>query len=911
MIGTTLSHFKITAKLGEGGMGEVYRADDSKLGREVAIKVLPEAVASDPERLARFEREAKVLASLNHPNIAAIYAIESTTAPVDPGARLAPQEEGEAALGERPDHPVHFLVMELVEGEDLKERLERGALPYSTVQPIALQVAEALEVAHEKGIIHRDLKPANIKVTPEGQVKVLDFGLAKALAPESVTGTDGDRNLSPLSLSPTLTAQMTQAGVLMGTAAYMSPEQARGQQVDQQADIWAYGAVLYEMLTGRIAFPGATVTDVMAAIVTHEPAWDALPAETPRHIRELLRLCMAKDPHHRIHAIGDARLLLNEPSEQPSEVTSVEQSGLLRRLLPWGLAALMAIIAVGFALSSRDRPTESAATQRFSITLPPEIYVVDRESLALSPDGSKLVFVGHQDGRQQLFLRRLDSSEITPLPETEGGHNPFFSPDGETLGFTIDNGAQMNLLSLAAGRKTLLAETQWGGGSWGPDDMIVYTPTYVSGLHSIPASGGTPQELTRPDPEAGELGHFWPVHLPEGDTVLFTIFSVPLSRSSIQALDLKTGEVSNVIENAVFGRYASSGHLLFVRDHTLMAARFDPATLIVTGAPYPVIDDVIPDIGQGDAPLAVAANGTIAYLPGRVIDPPRQLAWVDRAGLETPIAEARRYGQPRISPDGTRIALTIEDRSWDLWALELDRGTLSRLSFEPATQFGVVWAPSGDQIIYSQDDPPYNIFRRAADGTSQPEQLLGTQVDNEALSISPDGKLLIYSHSESGSSYDLRIMSLDDPSDARSLVETPFSEYYGSFSPDGNWIAFKSNETGTDQVYVQRFPDGGRKLQVSLDGGSRPLWSRDGRELFFRDGPRMMAVEVSTGERFTAGQPRELFSGSYMASSNRWDYDVAPDGRFIMIKTPDEDRPREISVVLNWFQELEELVPAD
>ncbi len=911
MIGATLSHFKITAKLGEGGMGEVYRAEDTKLGREVAIKVLPDAVASDPERLARFEREAKVLASLNHPNIAAIYAIESVEAKDAATLHLAPQEEGQAALGEGSQHPVHFLVMELVEGEDLKERLERGALPYSVAQPMAMQIAEALEAAHEKGIIHRDLKPANIKVTPEGQVKVLDFGLAKALAPESVTGTDGDRNLSPLSLSPTLTAQMTQAGVLMGTAAYMSPEQARGQQIDQQADIWAYGAVLYEMLTGRGAFPGATVTDVMAAIVTQEPSWDALPPETPWHIRELLRLCLAKDPHDRIHDIADARLMLTSPAPPKTESSPTETPKTWRRLLPWAVAALMASIAAGFALSGRDQVAESSPVSRFSITLPPQFFIQAREVLALSPDGSKLVMVGVEDGVQALLLRELGSSQISTIPETEGARNPFFSPDGESIAFTRQDSNEMFSHSFATGRNVKIATADWGGGSWGTDDTIIYTPFYTSGIHRIPASGGTPQELTHPDLEQGELGHFWPQHLPDRDLALFTVFSVPLSRSSIHTVDLRTGETKLVIENGVWGRYAPTGHLLFVRDHTLMAARFDVKSLQIEGSPVPVLSDLIPDIGQGDTPVTFADNGTLAYVPGAVMSPPRQLVWVDREGVETPIAESGRYGHPRISPDGSRIALTIEGQSWDLWALELDRGTLSRLSSEPPTQFGAVWMPAGDQLVYSQDDPPYNIYRRPADGTGQPEMLLKTPLDTEARSISPDGRFLMYFTSTTDSEYDLSFLPLTDGGQPEVWLETAFNEDFGSFSPDGQWVAYKSDDTGKDQVFVARFPKGDRKIQVSLAGGSRPLWSRDGRELFFRDGPRVMAVDVTLGDRFTAGQPRELFSGDYMASTNKWDYDVAPDGRFIMIKTPDEDRPREISVVLNWFQELEELVPTD
>ena len=747
MIGTTLSHFRITAKLGEGGMGEVYRAEDTKLGREVAIKVLPEAVAADPERLARFEREAKVLASLNHPNIAAIYSFESAQPDLtysEPRSEGRPGEsqgvlaaEGRKAPGDSPDGPLtHFLVMELADGEDLKDRLARGPLPLEAARPIASQIAEALEAAHAKGIIHRDLKPGNIKVTPDGQVKILDFGLAKALAPDP--GSPGSRDLS---MSPTLTAQMTQAGVLMGTVAYMSPEQARGQEADKQADIWAYGVVLYEMLTGRTAFPGDTVTDVMAAVVTQEPDWNTLPPETPWQVRELLRHCLAKDPKERLHDIADSRLMLTSSTAPVAEIDLARTTPTWRRLLPWVAAAALAVLAAGLALRGNRQKALPGPVQRLSITLPAERSLAQNEAIVLSPDGSSLLMVGIEDGVQKILLRRLDSTEIEVLPGTEGANNPFFSLDGESIGFTRDSDKQMLTMSLATGRSTVIATGDWGAGSWGPDDTIVYTPTYTDGLHRLAAAGGEPEELTTPDLERGELGHFWPQHLPGGDVVLFTRFSVPLSRSRIDAYDLRSGEVTTLVEDGVWGRYSPTGHLLFIRDQTLMAAPFDLGKLGIMGAPVPVLSDIIPDIGQGDAPVTFAANGTLAYVPGAAMDPPRQLVWVDPSGNETPLEEARRYANPRISPDGARIALTIRDKTWDLWSLELDRRTLSRLSFEPATQFGALWMPDGDRIVYSQDDPPYNLYRRQADGTGAPELLVQTPIDNEVRSISPDGKV--------------------------------------------------------------------------------------------------------------------------------------------------------------------------
>jgi Tol biopolymer transport system component len=697
----------------------------------------------------------------------------------------------------------------------------------------------------------------------------------------------------------------------MGPAAYMSPEQARGQEVDKQADIWAFGAVVFEMLSGRMAFPGATVTDVMAAVVAQEPEWSALPAETPWNVTELLRLCLTKDPRQRIHDIADARLRLTSSAIPTSESAAPADLKSRSQIFPWVLVALLAAIATFFAFSTPDKDDRVAPVQRFSINLPPELFVAAAEPMALSPDGSKLVLVGYEDGVKKLILRHLDTAKVAPIPATEAAENPFFSPDGESIGFTRDDLGELHILSLATGRASMIAKADWGGASWGPDETIVFTPHYTSGLHRIPVRGGTPEELTSPDLEQGELGHFWPQHLPGGGTIIFTNFSVPLSRSKIEAYDLVTGETTTLVENGVWGRYASTGHLLFIRDQTLMATTFETNSLQVSGAPVPVLTDLIPDIGQGDTPVVLAENGTLAYIPGALMNPPRQLVWVDRQGLETPFPETHRYKYPKISPDGSRVALTIEDKSWDLWALELERGTLSRLSFEPNTQFGAIWMPAGDQILYGQDDPPYNIYRRPADGGGQAAAVVTSSVDTEPRSISPDGKVMLYSRSTNDSGYDLWLQPLEGDLQPQPWLATPFNEDLGSFSPDGRWVVYTSDETGKLQVYVNRFPDGGRKLQVSLAGGTQPLWARHGRELYFREGPRMMAVDVTTGDRFTAGEPVELFAGTYMASANKWDYDVAHDGRFIMIKTPDEDRPREINVVLNWFQELENLVPMD
>ncbi len=661
MIGTTLAHYRVTAALGAGGMGEVWRAEDTKLGREVALKVLPEEFAQDPDRMARFEREAKVLASLNHPNIATLYGLETaipsgTETETGTGENSKLRTKNSALAANAASSPTTFLAMELVEGEDLSERIKRGPIPVEEAIPIALQIAEALEAAHEQGIVHRDLKPANIKLTEDGVVKVLDFGLAKAWETDS-----GD---SSLSMSPTMTRHATVEGVILGTAAYMSPEQARGKKVDRRADIWAFGVVLWEMLTGRKLFDGETVSDVLAAVLTREPDLSELPSDTPAQVRRVLGRCLQRDPRRRIRDMGDVRLELEEDFDSGDDrfgPAGVAVEGRSRRVrLPWMLAAAMtlAALALGWSLMRSPVAPEGVPTH-LALTLPDGLSFAMRQKrpvMAISPAGDELVFHAGDGRIDHLYRRSLSSPDAVPLEGTEGGRAPFYSPDGRWVGFTAGD-SRLKKVSLEGGQVVALADGDWGGGSWGEDGSIIYTPNYLDGLWRVAAEGGAAEELTQPDPAVGELNHSWPDHIPGTDAVVFTSFRLPLSESRVELYDVATSERRLLVENAVFGRYVASGHLLFVREGVILAAPFDQQELELTGPPVPVVEDAFVAPFEGNSQFAVSETGTLIHAPASLLQPPREVAWIDRQGREEILLEAdRRYSAPSLSPDGRYVA---------------------------------------------------------------------------------------------------------------------------------------------------------------------------------------------------------------------------------------------------------------
>ncbi|MEE9236055.1 MAG: protein kinase, partial [Candidatus Acidoferrales bacterium] len=659
---TRLGHYKVLEPIGAGGMGEVYRARDERLNRDVAIKVLPEAFARDADRLARFQREAQLLASLNHPNIGSIYGLEE-------------------------DDGISCLVLELIEGPTLAERIARGPLPLQEALKISRQMAEALEAAHDRGIIHRDLKPGNVKVTPEGMVKVLDFGLAKAL--------EGEPAAVDVSKSPTLGAPASQVGILLGTAGYMSPEQAKGKPVDRRADIWAFGVVLVEMLTGKPLFEGETVSETLAAVMMREPDLSALPGDTPPPIRRLLTRCLQKDPRQRLQAIGEARIVMEdllagkvEEAVVPGAAAVIAQPA-WRRLLPWGLLVVVAVgaaTAVAFWSPWQSEPVQQPMRLRVEISPENPLYVDLGAAAALSPDGTKLAYVAGSGANRMLYLRTLEQYEGAPLSGTEGARSPFFSPDGQWIGFFTNN--KLKKVSVAGGAPLTLCDTQQNrGGTWGPDDTIVFAPDITTGLSRVPASGGTPEPIT--ERQQGERSHRWPSFLPDGQHVLFIgqRGGQDYDDASIEVLNLETGERKVVHEGGTYPRYLPTGHLAYIRDGTLFAAPFDLDRLEVTGTPAPVLQEVLSTpggtSGTGAAQYAFSQNGLLVYLTGTPAVQKFPIVWVDRRGNVTPMVEDQRnYSMPRLSPDGTRLALVIEEESsTDIWVYDIERGAMTRLTF--------------------------------------------------------------------------------------------------------------------------------------------------------------------------------------------------------------------------------------
>ncbi len=901
--GTTLGSYQILALLGAGGMGEVYRARDAKLHRDVAIKVLLPAVANDPDRLARFSREAQVLASLNHPNIAAIYGLED-------------------------DGNVRALVMELVEGPTLAERIAQGAVPLDEALPIARQIAEALEAAHEQGIVHRDLKPANIKIRPDGTVKVLDFGLAKAIDQAASRRPQAD-----LANSPTLSIHATEAGLILGTAAYMSPEQAAGKVVDQRTDLWAFGVVLMEMLTGRRVFDGETVSHVLAAVLKDDPDWTALPPTTPASIRRLLRRCLEKDRKRRLPDAADARLEIDDAplaaSGDGSRVAVPVSRPAWRRALPVVAATVIALGVGGTAvwLAMRESSTPPAVV-RVTIALHPGEVVgttlLDPD-LAVSLDGRRLVYLGTAGGQYQLSVRALNQLEPTPLRGLTNPRTPFLSPDGAWVGF-FEGGLQtLKKVAITGGSALTLCQITGGprGASWGPQDTVIFATTALdTGLLEVSAGGGEPRVLTTPDTAKGEVDHVFPEILPGGEAVLFTILTTgPIENSQVAVLDLRTGRYRVLMEGGSNPHYAASGHLVYGVGGTLRAVAFDLDRLQVRGSPVPVVERVVMKT-SGAANFSLARDGSLVYLAGDLQSPARTLVWVDRQGREDPIpAPPRGYAIPRLSPDGRRVALEVRDQENDIWIWAFAGQTLTRLTFDPILDQFPVWTPDGARVVYTSGNLA-NLFWRAADGTGAAEPLADAPSAMVGNAFSPDGTRLVFRQTHPKTGFDLSLL-LSLPSgaggrgptrDVRPLVATPFNELNAEVSPDGAWLAYQSNESGTDEIYVRPFPDVEQgRWQVSTGGGTRPLWARSGRELFYLapDG-KLMAVPIRPGPGFTRGNAAVVVDRAYFAGVGLGrSYDVSPDGtRFLMIKdAAAATAATQLVVVLNFFEELKRLVP--
>ncbi len=904
MIGKTLGHYQITEKLGEGGMGVVYKARDTHLDRTVAIKVLPDEFAHDAERLARFEREAKLLASLNHPNIAAIHGLE--------------EHEGK-----------RFLVLELVEGQTLAERLEKGRIPLDETLDICRQIADGLEAAHEKGIIHRDLKPANVKVTPEGKVKILDFGLAKAF--------QGETAAPDVSKSPTLTSQMTRAGVILGTAAYMSPEQAKGKPVDKRADIWAFGCILYECLTGKRAFQGDTSSETMAAILKEEPDWTLLPAATPGVVRSLLRRCLQKDPARRLHDIVDARVEMLEGLSEPGEAVPVAHGLPLGWVLSVVTAALVIGLLIGLVAMKHARPVPSASVVRSIIKVEPgqwlsgmgrmvEFWRPSRTAMVISSDGQFIVYSAMEGSPSpqavpRLYLRRTDQMEAKPIAGTEGGINPFLSPDDRWVGFWADG--KLMKVSIEGGVPAALCDVALPFGfSWGSDNRIVFAPSGDSGLSIVSADGGKPGGLTIPDKSKGEYGHRLPHCLPAGNAIVFTIVEDYLDvRPRLAALDLATRKWRVLLEDAADARYVAGGHLAFLRQGSLMIVPFNPDRLEVIGQPVPAVVNVMQALNvinmgynTGSGQFSVSASGSLAYAPGGSLpDAQDSLVWMNSKGESAPIASFEApFFAPRFSPDGQRIAYRTAGKGNQVWVYDLNRGTHTKLTSEGYANW-VTWTPDGQRLVFGWSKAGIrNLFWQAADGSSPMQRLTHSEYNQYPGSWSPDGETLAFVQGHPVSGSDILLFQMHDRK-VSPFLNSEFEEMSPEFSPDGRWMLYVSNESGRNEVYVRQFPGPGGRWQISSEGGTEPLWSRNGRQMFFRRGNQVLVVDVKAGTGFSAGKPRLVFE-----QPGFWDslpircWDISPDGlRFVMVKLG-ERKPQPVTkmiLVQNWFEELKRLSP--
>ncbi len=892
--GTKLGPYEIISPLGAGGMGEVYRARDLKLARDVALKVIPAEFANDPNRMARFSREAQVLASLNHPYIAHIYGLEDSSG-------------------------VRALVMELVEGSTLAERLAESPLPLEEALSIAKQIAEALEYAHDRGIIHRDLKPANVKITPDGAAKVLDFGLAKALD-ESPAAED-------ITNSPTLTMGATRAGVILGTAAYMSPEQARGKSADRRADIWAFGVVFYEMLTGKKLYSGETAQDTLAHVITKEPTWENLPASTPTPIRHLIERCLTKDPKFRLQAIGEARIIIERYLANPSASTSsIERfttpQSASRSAVPWLVAGVCFIAMLSMLAWALSRHNDSDEPVVATQILPPpgssfSLYgTVGFGPPLLSPDGSKLAFVASDlDGRRKLWVRPLQSIVARALEGTEGASMQFWSPDSQNLGF-FANG-KMKRISAAGGSPLDLADVGGivlRGAAWGANDIILYSPTPASGLYKVSAnsSGVAPQPVTTLNQSRKEVSHRWPQFLPDGKHFLFYINSSIAENSATYLGSVDGSDPKLIFRSNRVALYAPSGYLLFLREAVLMAQPFDPNSFQLSGDPAPLLNHVL-----GGSAAFYAGNfsvssvgGFLLYDGGDVNTANAHLSWYDRSGTQLAnLGLSGEFESPRISPDGKKLAVTVIDpvtSAYDIWIQDLEIGTKSRLTFERGSvNVAPTWSPDGRTIFFQSNmSGGIALYQMASDGSGNPALVSAEpSASLRVPRLSRDGRYLAFhKQSISGSPIEIWVLPLLGDRKPFPVVQGHADSSVPDFSPDGKWLAYASLESGRNEIYVVPFGHPGAKHQVSTDGGDLPRWRADGRELFFLSPDnKMMSAEVVESENdFQTRQIQPLFQ-THASTTASWGYDVSADGKKFIIETRDPQAGLgPVTLITNW-----------
>jgi eukaryotic-like serine/threonine-protein kinase len=884
-VGFQLGPYRIEAPIGEGGMGVVYRALDTKLNRPVAVKFLSNELADAAAR-RRFQREAQLASALNHPHILTVY---------DAG-----EFEGR-----------QYLVTEFVDGGTLKSWAKQEPRTWRQIVELLVGVADGLAAAHQAGILHRDIKPENILVAKNGYAKLADFGLAKL--DEGAQGGEATR---------TLTERHTRAGMIIGTIAYMSPEQASGKPLDARSDIFSLGVVVYELLEGRRPFTGATDLEVLQKII-HQPA-EPIGGEVPAALRMVVEKALEKDPAERYQSmrdmVVDLRRLIRQTAESavPASASAVRVSATRRPgALLWGGVFLLLAVLSGLAIwkMKLSPPTVSGTVSRIAITLPPGHVFASFElgaAVALSPDGTRLAYVARQGGLQQVYLRSLEGLDGKPVPGSEGGAQPFFSPDSQWLGFFA--GGKLKKISIGGGEALSIADaSDPRGASWGSDGKIMFVPRRGGTLLQVSAAGGTPQPLTQL--LNNETSHRWPEFLPGGQAFLFAAGisgrNWDTARVAVQLLG--SGQRRDLIQRGTNAHYASSGHLVYALGGTVMAVPFDPQRLEVKGMPVPVIEGVLQLPLSGAAQYSFSSTGSMVYVPASVPAAQRRLVWVNRNGSEEPVAAPPRgYRHPRLSPDGRRLAVAIEGQETQIWLYDLARETLTRLTIEGNTNVEPDWTPDGKRIIFGSNRERASssgIFWQLADGSGGAESLAAAP--DGTGSWSSAGRVLAIEGNSAATGRDIYIVRPGD-SVLQPLVRTPFNEGSPTFSPDGRWLAYASDASGRSEIYVQPYPGPGGRLQISTEGGTEVVWSRNGRELFYRSGDKMMAVEIDSRSGFSAGKPKSLFQGLYQPSPILdANYAAAPDGRrFLMIKPGGEEQaPTQVNVVLNWFEELKRLVP--
>jgi Tol biopolymer transport system component len=890
-------------------MGEVYRARDAKLSRDVAIKILPETFATDPDRLARFEREARTLAALNHPNIAQIYGLDGSA-----------------------------LIMELVQGEDLADRVARGPIPIDEALPIAKQIAEALEAAHEQGIIHRDLKPANIKVRPDGTVKVLDFGLAKALTL--------DPSAARLHDSPTVTspAMMTGAGIILGTAAYMSPEQARGRVVEKRADIWAFGCVLYEMLTGTRAFGGGETSDTIANVLTREPDWSALPPALPASVRTLLRRCLTKEPKRRLDSAAAARLEIEDVLSGTAEEVARSPAPVTTRVTLGAMAFVVSGFILLYTLAGVWRsPLSPPGLAHMMMPVLPADQLVgsvgsarpSRTAMAMSPDGRLIVFSATRGTVTQLYVRGLDQSTATPIAGTEGAMGPFFSPDGRWIGFWADH--KIKKVAATGGPPATIADAPAApggargvfGASWG-DDGTIFFADFGAMVSQVSSAGGPATAVTMPDLGKGER-HLLPHALPGGTAILFTtVTATEWEMANVVLRILDTGEQRVLIHGATDARYVATGHLVYMKTGTLTAVPFDLPSRQLTGDPVALIQGVMHALNApnasdetGAAQFSVSESGTLLYAVGGVTSSQvSTLVWTDRTGAAQPLAPPPRdYRSPRLSPDGDRVAVWTRNegpnRSTDVWVYHVLHGSPVRLTNRGENSYPI-WSPDSARLIYaSNSNGTLNLYAVNADGSGTPERLTTSEYAQRPSTWVATGQMVAFLELHAALNQ-IWILPMEGDRQPRLFLESRFNLRYPEFSPDGHWLAYVSNESGSYEVYVQPYPGLGEKHRISVNGGQEPIWTANGRELLYReigvDNQRFLSVAISSLVPFRVSSPHVLFEArrsDYGSTTPNRGWDVSSDGKRFLLSRPSQptDRPvTEMHVVLNWTEELKRLV---